>query len=61
MKRFVQGMDRVQSTLLPECLDDWIGEDNPVPAAITLLAAHLYTRPPIRREPLALSYLGRGH
>jgi transposase len=30
MKRFVQGMDRGQSTLLPECLDDWIGEDNPV-------------------------------
>ena len=30
MKRFVQGMDRVQATLLPECLEDWIGEDNPV-------------------------------
>ena len=30
MKRFVQGMDRGQATLLPECLDDWIGEDNPV-------------------------------
>jgi transposase len=30
MKRFVEGMDRGQSTFLPECLDDWIGEDNPV-------------------------------
>jgi transposase len=30
MKRFVEGADRGQSTLLPECLDDWIGEDNPV-------------------------------
>jgi len=30
MKRFVEGMDRGQSTLLPECLDDWIDEDNPV-------------------------------
>ncbi len=30
MKRFVQGMDRAQATLLPECLEDWIGEDNPV-------------------------------
>jgi transposase len=30
MKRFVEGVDRGQSTLLPECLDDWIGEDNPV-------------------------------
>lgn len=30
MKRFVEGTDRGQSTLLPECLEDWIGEDNPV-------------------------------
>ena len=30
MKRFVEGTDRGQSTLFPECLEDWIGEDNPV-------------------------------
>jgi transposase len=30
MKRFVEGADRGQSTLLPECLDDWIEENNPV-------------------------------
>ncbi len=30
MKRFVEGADRGRSTLLPECLDDWIGESNPV-------------------------------
>ena len=30
MKRFVEGLDRTQSTLFPERLDDWIGEDNPV-------------------------------
>jgi transposase len=30
MKRFVQGEDRTQITLLPECLDDYVGEDNPV-------------------------------
>jgi transposase len=30
MKRFVAGPDRGQSTLLPECLDDFIGESNPV-------------------------------
>src|SRR3981081_2833627 len=29
MRRFVEGTDRVQSTLFPECLEDWIGEDNP--------------------------------
>src|SRR5215468_7497756 len=30
MKRFVEGVDRGQSTLFPECVEDWIGEDNPV-------------------------------
>jgi transposase len=30
MKRFVEGLDRGQSTLFPECLEDWGGEDNPV-------------------------------
>src|SRR5262245_14307707 len=30
MKRFVDGIDRSQSTLFPECLEDWIDEDNPV-------------------------------
>ena len=30
MKRFVEGIDRGQATLFPECLEDWIDEDNPV-------------------------------
>ena len=30
MKRFIEGTDRAQSTLFPECLEDWIDEDNPV-------------------------------
>lgn len=30
MSRFVQGADRQQPTLLPECLDDYVAEDNPV-------------------------------
>ena len=30
MTRFVTGADRGQSTLLPECLEDWVVEDNPV-------------------------------
>jgi hypothetical protein len=30
MRRFVEGADLGQSTLFPECLEDWIGEDNPV-------------------------------
>ena len=32
MKRFVEGADRAQSTLLPESLDDWIDDSNPVRA-----------------------------
>src|SRR5277367_3248206 len=30
MRRFVEGTDRGQSTLFPECLKDWIDENNPV-------------------------------
>jgi transposase len=30
MRRFVEGIDRGQATLLPECLADWVNEDNPV-------------------------------
>ena len=30
MKRFVEGDDRKQFALLPECMDDYIGQDNPV-------------------------------
>ena len=32
MRRFVEGLDRSQSALFPEHLEDWIGEDNPVRA-----------------------------
>src|SRR5215212_12261905 len=30
MRRFVEGVDRSQTTLFPESLDDWVDEDNPV-------------------------------
>jgi transposase len=30
MRRFIEGEDRSQVTLLPQCLDDFIAEDNPV-------------------------------
>src|SRR5271165_7525859 len=30
MGRFVEGVDRLQLSLLPECLEDWVGEDNSV-------------------------------
>jgi hypothetical protein len=31
---FVQGADRQQTTLLPECLDDWVDESNSIRAVI---------------------------
>jgi transposase len=30
MRRFVEGVDRSQTTLFPESLEDWISDDNPV-------------------------------
>lgn len=30
MGRFVEGLDRRQAAFLPECLDDYVGADNPV-------------------------------
>ena len=32
MRRFVEGVDRGQAMLFPECLQDWIDQDNPVRA-----------------------------
>ena len=32
MKRFIEGAGRGQSTLLPECLDDWVDDSNSVRA-----------------------------
>jgi transposase len=48
MRRFVEGTDRGQSTLFPECLEDWICEDNPVRAVDVFV------------EELDLSQLGFG-
>jgi transposase len=39
MKRFVEGVDRRQSTMLPECLDDWVEEGNPVRAVDAFVGA----------------------
>ena len=40
MKRFIAEADRAQIALLPESLDDYIGEANPV-RAIDAFVAHL--------------------
>ena len=41
MKRFVEEADRGQWTLLPECLDDFIDESNPVRAIDALDLAEM--------------------
>jgi transposase len=30
MRRFIEGCDRRQSLLLPDCIDDYVSEDSPV-------------------------------
>lgn len=32
MTRFIEGLDRTQTTLLPDCIDDYVGEESPVRA-----------------------------
>ena len=32
MTRFIEGLGRTQTALLPECVDDYVGEDSPVRA-----------------------------
>jgi transposase len=39
MGRFVEGVDRWQATWLPECLEDWVDENNPVRAVDVFVGA----------------------
>src|ERR1700730_1838907 len=39
MRRFVEGADRGQTTLLPECLGDWVEESNAVRAVDVFVEA----------------------
>src|SRR5881394_1889431 len=39
MQGFVQGADRQQTTLLPECLDDWVDESNSIRAVDVFVEA----------------------
>ena len=41
MAGFVAGLDRGQATLLPECLEDWVDESNPVHLDILVRAVGL--------------------
>ena len=39
MTGFISGADRQQTTLLPECLEDWVDESNPVRAVDVFVEA----------------------
>src|SRR5918997_3685733 len=39
MKRFVEGEDRRQTTLLPDCIEDYVSEENPVRVVEAFVAA----------------------
>ncbi len=39
MKRFVEGEDRRQATLLPDCIEDYVSEENPVRVIEAFVAA----------------------
>ena len=47
MKRFVEGEDRTKGVLLPEFLDDYVAEDNPV-RVIDVFVAVFYSANPHR-------------
>jgi transposase len=57
MKRFIEGESRGQVTLLPECLDDYIGEENSV-RVIDLFVDQLDLRA-LRFEGMAPALTGR--
>ena len=60
MKRFVAGADRSQSTLLPECLDDFIDESSPV-RAIDAFVDALTAYRSRGANPHAISVIGPIH
>jgi transposase len=53
MKRFIEEADRSQWTLLPESLDDWISEDNPVRAIDAFVDALDLAELGFKAEPAA--------
>jgi hypothetical protein len=58
MKRFVEGADRGQSTLFPECLEDWIDEVNPVRVIDALLTSLSWVSAGSIRRPTLVSSFG---
>jgi transposase len=63
MRRFVEEADRGQSTLLPECLDDFIDESNPVRVIDVFVdaldLAEIGSRGSSQRQPVGLRTIPR--
>ena len=61
MTRFIEGKDRRQTLLLPECLDDYVTQDNPVRVIdafideLDLFGLGLHPRPACRHGPARLT------
>ena len=52
MKRFIEGEERSQVTLLPECLDDYIAEDNPIRVVDVFVDEDRGKKPaPVKKRP----------
>jgi transposase len=51
MRRFVEGIDRGQATLFPECLEDWIDADNPVRVVDAFVEKLITRRLPTSARP----------
>jgi transposase len=51
MKRFIEGECRTQLTLIPECLEDYIGPDNPVRVVDAFVEALLHKSSDRRTSP----------
>jgi len=51
----VEGVDRQQITLFPECLEDWICEDNPVRVIAGLICPSFLLAGLIPRRPAGLT------
>ena len=43
MKRFIEGEDRRQATLLPDSLEDYVTEDNPVRVVDVVIRSEEHT------------------
>ena len=59
MKRFIEGGDRGQTTLLPDSLEDYVAEDNPVRVVDVFIDELDLQDPPIDSPPMCACSMPR--